>query len=71
MKLELTACPVCGCSINKIREDWDGSFKNQKYVVPDLEYYRCKNCGEEVYPREAMQKNEACSPAFRTLTSAE
>ena len=71
MKLEITVCPVCRGKIKKVKEDWVGEYKNQKYTVPDLEYYLCGNCGERVYPREAMQKIEASSPAFQTTESVE
>lgn len=71
MKFEITVCPVCGCSISKVKEDWVGEYKNQKYSVPNLEYYLCGNCGERVYPREAMQKIEASSPAFQAKESVE
>lgn len=71
MALKLTMCPVCGFSIDKIQDDWVGKFKDEKYIVPDLEFYRCSNCGEEVYSRDAMQKIESCSPAFRASNSIE
>ena len=71
MKLEITVCPVCGHNINKIKEDWVGEYKNQKYTAPNLECYLCSNCDERVYPCEAMRKIEASSPAFREKESVE
>ena len=64
MKFAIKTCPVCGHDIDKVKEDWAGEYKDQKYIVHDLEYYLCRNCGERVYPHEAMRKIEASSPAF-------
>ena len=61
---EITVCPVCGGKIKMVRQDWIGEYQAQKYVVPDLEYYECEDCGERIYDREAMRKIEAYSPAF-------
>jgi len=63
--LEITVCPVCGGKVKKVKEDWAGEFKGQKYIVPDLEYYVCEVCGERIYTREAMKKIESYSPAFQ------
>jgi YgiT-type zinc finger domain-containing protein len=61
---ELTICPVCASKLKKVREDWVGEFEGRQYIVPDLEYYVCDDCGETVYPRDAMRKIEAYSPAY-------
>jgi YgiT-type zinc finger domain-containing protein len=61
----ITICPSCGSrAIKKIRRNWTGKVKGQTYVVPNLEYYLCPQCGETVYDRQAMRKIEAHSPAF-------
>jgi YgiT-type zinc finger domain-containing protein len=63
--LEITICPTCGSDkIKKVKRDHVGSFRGQEYVVPDLEFYECPNCGEKVYDAQAMRKIEAYSPAF-------
>ena len=62
--LQISVCPVCGGKIKKVRGDWIGEYQGQKYVVPDLEYWECEDCGERIYDREAMRKIEAHSPAF-------
>ena len=68
--LEITVCPVCGGNIKKVKEDWVGKYKGQGYVVPDLEYYICEKCGERIYPREAIRKIEAYSPAYQLAEPA-
>lgn len=61
----ITVCPSCGShAIKKIRRNWTGKIKGQTYVVPNLEYYTCPQCGERIYDREAMRKIEAYSPTF-------
>lgn len=63
--IKITTCPTCGSDkITKVRREWTGQFQGESYTVPDLEFYECPNCGEKVYDRDAMQKIEACSPAF-------
>lgn len=47
-----------------MRRDWVDEFQGQTYVVPDLEYHECPDCGERVYDPQAMRKIEAYSPAY-------
>ncbi|MGZ8847992.1 MAG: YgiT-type zinc finger protein [Pyrinomonadaceae bacterium] len=62
----ITACPTCGSKkIRRLRRDLLREYDGVSYVVPDLEYYECPECGERVYNREAMRKIENHSPAFR------
>ena len=64
-KLRIARCPNCGSDqIRLLTRDWANEFDHQVYVVPDLEFYQCPQCGERVYDREAMRKIEAYSPAF-------
>jgi len=64
-KLRITRCPNCGSDqIRLLTQDWANEFDHQVYVVPDLEFYQCPQCGERVYNREAMRKIEAYSPAL-------
>ncbi len=63
--IKITVCPSCGSSeIRKVQKDYSRDFEGQRYVVPDLEHYECRNCGERIFDREAMRKIEASSPAF-------
>ena len=62
---EITVCPVCAGKARKIKEDWVGEFKEQEYIVPDLEYYICDECGERIYPHEAIKRIELFSPAYQ------
>ncbi len=63
--IKITICPTCGSDkIKKVRRNWAGKVQSKTYIVPNLEYYECPNCGEKVYDREAMRKIEAHSPVF-------
>jgi YgiT-type zinc finger domain-containing protein len=65
MLKSITVCPSCGSNtIKEIRRNWTGKVNGQTYVVPNLEYYICPQCGEKIYDRQAMRKIEAHSPAF-------
>ncbi|MCX6029463.1 MAG: YgiT-type zinc finger protein [Chloroflexi bacterium] len=62
---DITICPTCGSDkIKKVQRDLAREFQGQSYTVPALEFYECPNCGERFYDREAVQKMQACSPAF-------
>ena len=61
--LTITKCPSCGSDrIRRVRRDWTDTFEGKTYKVPDLEFYECPECGEELYDRDAMRKIEAHSP---------
>ncbi len=65
---KLAACPSCGNrNIKKVRRNWTGSFKGKRYMVPNLQYYECPDCGEKVYDRDGMREIEAHSPAFERM----
>jgi YgiT-type zinc finger domain-containing protein len=65
MSLDLTLCPTCGSrSIHRICREVQREYEGQSYTVPELTFYLCSSCGEEVYDHEAMQKIEAYSPAY-------
>jgi len=69
-KLNITTCPTCGSKkIKSVRQNATRNFKGKDYIVPNLEYYECPNCGEKIYDREAMRQIEAHSPAFKRETS--
>ena len=64
--IAIKKCPSCGSDkIRKLRRDWVGKHEGLAYVVPDLQYYECPDCGERVYDRDAMRRIEDSSPAFR------
>lgn len=63
--LKITICPTCGSKrIKAVRRDCTREFRGKTYIVPDLEFYECPDCGEKVYDREAMRLIEEHSPAF-------
>jgi|APCry4251928382_1046606.scaffolds.fasta_scaffold505701_2 YgiT-type zinc finger domain-containing protein len=65
-KLQIKTCPTCGSEkIQRVVRDLVRSYMGQPYTVPEVEFYDCPNCGEKVYDREAIQKIEAYSPAYR------
>jgi YgiT-type zinc finger domain-containing protein len=65
-KLNITSCPSCRSKrIELVRRNRTSSFKGKEYMVPNLEYYECPDCGEKVYDREAMREIQAHSPAFK------
>ena len=62
---KLTACPTCGSDkIKKVRRNWTSKAQGRAYTVPNLEYYECPDCDEEVYDPVAMRKIQAYSPAY-------
>jgi YgiT-type zinc finger domain-containing protein len=65
-KLIITECPTCGSDkIKKVTQDWSSEFEGKKYSIPLLEYYKCPNCGEKVYDRDAMRRIQENSPAIK------
>jgi YgiT-type zinc finger domain-containing protein len=65
--IKITSCPSCGSKkIKKVRRNVTRDFRGQTYVVPDLDFHECPECGEKLYDRYAMRKIEAHSPAFAT-----
>jgi YgiT-type zinc finger domain-containing protein len=72
MDFDLAECPTCGGShLKKVRRNWKDTFQGQTYVVPNLEYWECPDCGEQLYDRDAMRKIEAHSPAYAKRRAAE
>lgn len=65
-RLKIKTCPTCGSDrIKWLVRDITRKHKGQSYVVPAVGFYDCPDCGEKVYDREAMQKIEVHSPAYR------
>jgi len=68
--LEITRCPTCGSKeIRRVRRDVRRRARGRSYVVRDLEFHECPECGEHVYDREAMRRIEAASPAYDRVGS--
>ena len=66
--IQIKTCPTCGSSrIKWVRRNWRDSFQGKPYMVPNLEFYECPDCGERIYDRDAMRKIEAHSPAYAKL----
>jgi len=71
MKLEVSECPTCGSTrIKKLRRNWRDTYRGKAYVVPNLEFWECPDCGERLYDRDALRKIEAHSPAYPKPKSA-
>ena len=63
--LIVSICPNCESpAIERVLGRWRGSYEGQTYEVANLEHYVCPDCGEKLYPPEAMRKIQACSPAY-------
>jgi len=61
-KLNITVCPTCGGKgIKKVRKTVSGIRQGRPYSAPDIEFYECPDCGEEVYEPEAIRKIEKYS----------
>lgn len=64
----IAACPACGSTrIRAVQEDWSSSYTGKRYVVRNLRYFHCPQCGEKVYAPSAMRRIQAASPAFAKL----
>jgi YgiT-type zinc finger domain-containing protein len=58
-------CPTCGSRrIERVRGTWSGRYKGKPYEVARLEYYSCPDCGEKVYPAQAMRRIQEASPGY-------
>jgi YgiT-type zinc finger domain-containing protein len=65
-ELNITECPTCGSNkIKKVKENWSSESEGKKYSIPLLEYYKCPNCGEKVYGKEAMRRIQENSPGIK------
>jgi len=64
--MNVTQCPSCGSRrIQHVCRDFHGELKGEAYVVPDLEFHECSDCGEKLFDRDAMRRIEEVSPAYR------
>jgi YgiT-type zinc finger domain-containing protein len=65
---KITICPTCGSrKIKHVRKTVTREFEGKRYTVPNLEFYECPNCGEELYDRPAFQKIVLHSPAYEKI----
>ncbi len=65
-KLTIKICPTCGsCRIQRVRKDLSRKHLDQPYLVPEVEYFECPDCGEKVFDAAAMQKIQEKSPAYQ------
>ena len=65
MTLKITRCPTCDSPrIRRVRKSLRRTWKGQAYVVPNLEFEECLDCGERLFDHEAMRKIETHSPAY-------
>jgi YgiT-type zinc finger domain-containing protein len=72
MTLKITRCPTCDSPrIERVRKSLRRTWKGQAYVVPNLEFEECPDCGERLFDHAAMQKIEAHSPAYAKRRPAE
>ena len=67
----ISACPACGSTgILALHEDWSNSYAGRRYVVRNLRYFHCTECGEKIYDPSAMRRIQAASPAFAKFPRA-
>jgi len=69
---QLDTCPTCGSpKLRKVRKNLRRTYRDQRYVVPNVEYLECPDCNEQLFDHAAMQKIEAHSPAYAKRRTAE
>ena len=67
----ISACPACGSTtIRAVQKDWSERYAGKRYVVRNLRYVDCTQCGEKLYDPNAMRRIQASSPAFAKLQRA-
>jgi len=70
-KFQIKTCPTCGSEkIRRVARDVTRKYKGRTYIVPNVGFYNCLNCGEKVYDHEAMLKIETYSPAYHNAKAA-
>lgn len=71
LKSEFLECPTCGSPhIRKFRKDYTRRFQKEIYIVPDLEYHECQDCGEQLFSPDAIRKIQEYSPTFKQRREA-
>jgi YgiT-type zinc finger domain-containing protein len=65
MPLNIKTCPTCGSrQIKRVRGPLKRKHNGRSFVVPNVEYFACPQCGEKLFVPAAMDKIQAASPAF-------
>jgi YgiT-type zinc finger domain-containing protein len=65
--LDIRTCPTCGSKrIKRVRRSVTRTAHGEKYVVPAVVFHECRDCGEKLYGRQAMQRLES----FRSKSKA-
>jgi YgiT-type zinc finger domain-containing protein len=65
-KLTIKICPTCGSGrIQRVKKDLSRKYQDELYLVPEVEYYECPDCGEKVFDAAAMRKIQESSPAYQ------
>jgi len=53
MKLNITKCPMCDSS--RVAREVGEFVTHDGFRIPEIEYVRCKNCGEQFYDQDASR----------------
>lgn len=66
MKYTFKTCPLCGSErIKLVRNTYRLRVGDIEVVVPKLERYECRECGEKLFDYEATKRIEAARMALR------
>lgn len=69
--IDITVCPTCESRrIQRVRKSIVRIYKKKRITIPDVEYYECPDCGEELYDQDAMRIIEAHHPVYRKSSAA-
>ncbi len=69
--IEIKTCPTCGSKrIRKVRRTVTRTVCGQTYTVPNLRFYVCPDCGEQLFDPEALAKIETYSPIYKNRLAA-
>lgn len=61
----IKSCPTCGSArIKRVCRTLRRVYNGRPYAVPNVEFYACPDCGENLFDPEATDKIQAHSPAF-------
>ena len=56
----ISACPACwSTAIRAVQKDWSERYADKRYVVRNLRYFHCTQCGEKLYDPNAMRRIQA------------
>ncbi len=64
-RLNIKTCPTCKSNkIQRVIRDITREYKSQSYIVPDVGFFICPDCGEKLFDHEALEKMKLFSPAY-------